>query len=322
ILIIYTARWQRALDDLRQLILEERFLVNDELNSYLLERHEPTELLRMRTIFLRLCQSVRNCDIVPPFIQYESRHMVALRYGVSTCVIYKNLSTIMTAIMCYLYNTLLYRQRVVDMTRDTYSVRFCKGKNEYGSIRALRPFRNQTSGKDISWLNIIVTRDPLERFISGFINKCLREKDREEVCYNCGNNIQCVMERQYERLMGVSQTPSLHHTVEDSHFAPQTWHCELRSNLRRYKLIKYSGSNITLMMNELDLELRKRGVPNDILQDIRSQVLRKRTTHETYNSHERVLYENQLRSSPYLMKLLVKMFYYDYLTFGYSLPNI
>uniref|UniRef100_A0A158PC55 Carbohydrate sulfotransferase n=1 Tax=Angiostrongylus cantonensis TaxID=6313 RepID=A0A158PC55_ANGCA len=134
-------------------------------------------------------------------------------------------------------------------------------KNEYGSIRALRPFRNQTSGKDISWLNIIVTRDPLERFISGFINKY-----REEVCYNCGNNIQCVMERQYERLMGVSQTPSLHHTVEDSHFAPQT------CNLRRYKLIKYSGSNITLMMNELDLELRKRGVPNDILQDIRSQL--------------------------------------------------
>ncbi|KJH49816.1 hypothetical protein DICVIV_04069 [Dictyocaulus viviparus] len=173
-LIVYTTKWQKTFDEIEQSLLEARFLANETLNTYVLQQIGPTEWKRSRSTFFRLCPSVSNCELVPPFIHYESRQMIAPSYGVATCVIYKNMSTILTAIMCYLYDALTYRRQVKDLTHDTYNVRFCKGKNEFNSIRSLASFRNSTTGMKLTWLNILVSRNPLERFISGFINKCIR----------------------------------------------------------------------------------------------------------------------------------------------------
>ncbi|KAK6054770.1 hypothetical protein COOONC_07725 [Cooperia oncophora] len=125
---------------------------------------------------------------------------------------------------------------------------------------------------DLDWLNIMVVREPLERFISGFVNKCILDRNRTNPCYNCGDDIACLMRRQYQRLMGDAQTPSLLHTVEDAHFAPQSWHCELRDNVQKYKIVQYNAKNIKGMINELDSQFSKSGVPQDILGDILSQV--------------------------------------------------
>ncbi|EPB80503.1 hypothetical protein ANCCEY_00400 [Ancylostoma ceylanicum] len=127
----------------------------------------------------------------------------------------------MTSIMCYLYDVLAYQKNVLDLTRDTYSKR---GKNEYDSIRVLDSFRNTTSGPEQPWLNIIVVRDPLDRFLSAFINKCIR-------------------------------------------------HCELRENFRKYKIVKYTGSNTKEMLNELEVEFKNRGVGQGVLDDIRDKFL-------------------------------------------------
>ncbi|VDL73501.1 unnamed protein product [Nippostrongylus brasiliensis] len=174
LLVFSAARWQRTYDDLKSLLLQERFLSDDRLNSYLIEKLGPKELERSRITFLRLCQSASNCGIVPPFIYYESRQMVAPKFRTAACVIYKNVSTILTAIMCYLYDAVTYKKHVTDMIQDTYNKRFCKYKNEYESIRALTSFRNSSSVDSMDWFNILVVRDPLERFISAFVNKCLK----------------------------------------------------------------------------------------------------------------------------------------------------
>ncbi|KAK5978765.1 hypothetical protein GCK32_020161 [Trichostrongylus colubriformis] len=58
-------RWQKSYDELKQLLLKERFLADDKLNPYLLERLGPSELERSRATFLKLCPSVSQC--VPAF---------------------------------------------------------------------------------------------------------------------------------------------------------------------------------------------------------------------------------------------------------------
>ncbi|KAK6018899.1 hypothetical protein OSTOST_15484, partial [Ostertagia ostertagi] len=75
LLLFSILRWQKSYDELKQLLLKERFLADDELNAYLLERLGPRGLERSRTTFLRLCPTVSQCGIVPPFIHYESRQI-------------------------------------------------------------------------------------------------------------------------------------------------------------------------------------------------------------------------------------------------------
>lgn len=53
------------------------------------------------------------------------------------------------------------------------------------------------------WLHLAVSRDPIERFISGFADKCLIEKiykKRKGTCNNCTGNVTCFVEQEYERM--------------------------------------------------------------------------------------------------------------------------
>lgn len=47
-----------------------------------------------------------------------------------------------------------------------------------------------------------------------------------------------------------------------------------------------------------------------------------RTVHSTVMSSSREFLEQRLRSSPYLMEMIVRLFYHDYTLLGYPLPNL
>ncbi|KAK6022825.1 hypothetical protein OSTOST_11462, partial [Ostertagia ostertagi] len=47
-----------------------------------------------------------------------------------------------------------------------------------------------------------------------------------------------------------------------------------------------------------------------------------RTAHSTVTSQARVMLEDRLRTSPYLMELIVRIFYHDFKLFGYPLPDL
>jgi hypothetical protein len=47
-----------------------------------------------------------------------------------------------------------------------------------------------------------------------------------------------------------------------------------------------------------------------------------RTVQSTISTSAREFFENRLRSSPYLIEFIIRMFYHDYVLFGYKLPRL
>ncbi|EPB69653.1 hypothetical protein ANCCEY_11260 [Ancylostoma ceylanicum] len=63
-------------------------------------------------------------------------------------------------------------------------------------------------------------------------------------------------------------------------------------------------------------------VPESSIAYISESLQSGRTAHSTVMSSSRKFLEQRLRSSPYLMEMIVRLFYHDYTLLGYPLPNL
>ena len=122
-----------------------------------------------------------------------------------------------------------------------------------------------------------VVRDPIERFISGFTDKCILEapKFKGPQCYGCEGNVTCFVEKQYARMMNYVSGQSRAVGYEDIHFNPQSWsahppllypvfpfrYCSFRHRLSAFQIVKYrTGEDGLLMIGEILDVLRRAGV--------------------------------------------------------------
>jgi hypothetical protein len=102
----------------------------------------------------------------------------AKEYKLSHCVILKDLSTIMMAIFCYLNNPERFSAENRTITAEFWKIRGCKGVNEWTEIRP-------SLMKHRSWQHLAVIREPIERFLSGWVDKCY--KYVAEIACKCDN---------------------------------------------------------------------------------------------------------------------------------------
>ncbi|KAI6203459.1 hypothetical protein M3Y94_00559100 [Aphelenchoides besseyi] len=174
---------------------------------------------------------IREDEIVPPLRKFESRFRKASGLKTQVCVIEKNMSTILTAIICYFFNPRRFRNANRNVNREVFSGRFCARKNEaYAFMARVPDGLNRTS----EWLHLSVSREPIERFVSGFVDKCLIEKiytKRRGTCNGCRDNVTCFLEREYDRMRRFARGERLN-SFDDRHFFPQNCH---------YKIIRYSN---------------------------------------------------------------------------------
>ncbi|EPB78499.1 hypothetical protein ANCCEY_02459 [Ancylostoma ceylanicum] len=108
--------------------------------------------------------------------------------------------------------------------------------NEYESLSAA----DSRFKIDIrTWSMMAIVRDPVDRFVSGFADKCLRHDFREQVwkkfplrCNGCKTichmtskmqNLTCFMEREYKRMMQRAAEFRRLGNFDDDHFFPQSW---------------------------------------------------------------------------------------------------
>ncbi|PIC54565.1 hypothetical protein B9Z55_003768 [Caenorhabditis nigoni] len=130
------------------------------------------------------------------------------------------------------------------------------------------------------------------------------------------------METELARMWGQIERGTFQKTYEDRHFFPQSWRCNLHQYFQNFTFIPYSSSHNFSITSKLFPIFREHSVPESSLTYIQSALSSGRTAHSTVDSKATSFIEKRLRSSPYLMELLVKMFYHDFVLFNFTLPAI
>lgn len=100
--------------------------------------------------------------------------------------------------------------------------------------------------------------------------------------------------------------------------------CSFNTEFDRYKIIKYMGpfDSKRTYFNELFEMFRQLNVSESSIEYIKSQISQPKTIHTTFATEARKFLEDRLTKSPFLMEFVIRMFYYDYITFGFDLPEI
>uniref|UniRef100_A0A0K0E9J0 Sulfotransferase domain-containing protein n=1 Tax=Strongyloides stercoralis TaxID=6248 RepID=A0A0K0E9J0_STRER len=269
----------------------------------------------------RICNQLKkNDNCLPLFRNFDSKYRISPFHNLIYCVIEKNLSTLFVAIVCLLFDKRKFMASGLSVTDNLYEKRICKGLNEYKSVSSVASTYNIDK-----FHFLLVSRDPIERFVSGFVDKCILETKRNNhatsKCYGCHDNVTCVVEELTERAK-IFAANGGEFSYEDIHLFPQNWHCNLREHFERYHVLKYNEDDSVLIRQILDL-FREIGVDMDIVHkviyDLRYE---KKTPHTTRGTPERSKVLKEIFSNKQLLKKIVSLFYYDYVLFGYKIPDI
>ncbi|RCN23775.1 hypothetical protein ANCCAN_30537 [Ancylostoma caninum] len=116
-----------------------------------------------------LAMIIDNSSILPPFFRFREEYLVVKKYRLATCQIEKVMTTIRDGIFCYLTDSKNFTANNRTMSKEYWRNRFCSD---------LRHFRNDLDQiyEELGPNPILFTivRDPLDRFISGYVDKCLK----------------------------------------------------------------------------------------------------------------------------------------------------
>ncbi|CAD5223644.1 unnamed protein product [Bursaphelenchus okinawaensis] len=197
------------------------------------------------------------------------------------------------------------------------SVRFCNESIEQWRIDEWTEQHNQQG----EYTLFTFVREPINRFLSAFVNKCVVEKILD--CYDCGEDVECFIYKLRDRMWKYLEGK---HTlsVMDRHVIPQTWHCKMRYYLNEFTIFRYVSTSSTeykIYLTELTDILMKRNVPQDQISYVMRGLTGGHSPHSTSNSSARSDYKSQLMSRPDLLKILVDLYYYDFVTFGFPFPD-
>jgi hypothetical protein len=107
---------------------------------------------------------------------------------------------------------------------------------------------------------------------------------------------------------------------DEQHFFPQNWRCHYSQHLTKYKIIRFTNSKE--FFTSVFAAFEKQGVPKEDIDFLREQIDKGRKIHSTDGKLERAELERKIRADPYLMKMLVHSYYYDFLLLDYPFPEV
>jgi hypothetical protein len=89
-----------------------------------------------------------------------------------------------------------------------------------------------------------------------------------------------------------------------------------------FHFLRYDPDSAEFFDNELGSFLESRNVSQLALDYIRRHIIAIGTSHSTNDFELKQFLEDKIRGSPYLMSLIIRLYYYDYKAFNLPLPEI
>ncbi|KIH54634.1 hypothetical protein ANCDUO_15219 [Ancylostoma duodenale] len=96
--------------------------------------------------------------------------------------------------------------------------------------------------------------------------------------------------------------------------------CDFNSHFNNYQILKFDSFNPSQLIDGLAAILRKHHVPEESVDYIKTSISTARTAHRTMGTAEQQQTKEAILSSKYLMDLLIKMYFYDYVLLGFPIP--
>ncbi|WKY07235.1 hypothetical protein Q1695_007010 [Nippostrongylus brasiliensis] len=190
----------------------------------------------------------------------------------------------------------------------------CEGRNFFKRYKQIRSI-----ARNGPWINFAFVREPADRFLSGFLHVCRDSVTGHRDCEGCFGDMKCVLRKAFE----YSQRFLVDKNVDSHlfwHVSPQNWHCEFRDNLESFKLVQYSPSRRDKVAEDLSELLREGKVNDSDIDVIISQVSNGTTAHAT-NHRRNDQFSNEMQNEE-IKRLLVKVYFWDYILFNFPLPHV
>ncbi|CAI5453748.1 unnamed protein product [Caenorhabditis angaria] len=253
--------------------------------------------------------------ILPYMGNFRADYLTVPQYNLTACLYRKSMSQMTTNAMCLLYDPEHFLSGNHSFNETWKNERSCNPYDRNGFGGFAENLRNTSQNT-----RFVFIRDPFDRFISFYLDKCLHEKQ----CYNCEpEDLRCVVKNIYESLLKISkgekqlESSFNNSTYMDMHATPTTWVCDF-NKFRNVYYIMIIGSSFDERKEPISkfVEILKRkNVPEKYISKIQENLLTSETHHSTHNSEMRKRAEEKVRNDKILREYLHKLYFYDYLVF-------
>uniref|UniRef100_A0A0K0FPT5 Sulfotransferase family-containing protein n=1 Tax=Strongyloides venezuelensis TaxID=75913 RepID=A0A0K0FPT5_STRVS len=271
--------------------------------------------------------SDKEACIRMPLKPFRGEYVIANDYKINTCIMGKTFSSMQLGIFCYLYDEKNFIKKFKNRKDKAADRHICKNSNRYHQMsEVIKKFSDDNDTQYFStWNNLLVVREPISRFISGFVQLCVLNIGlplNHPYCFGCGKNMHCFLTNLYNDIRKVVDGKKKPVYFIKYHFYPQTWQCQYNLYKDQYVIIQYEAVEKKKFYGKYLEKLENSDVPKEKLEFIKRILFTSKISHSTYDKVETKKYKKAIYKNQRLLTLISKIFYDDYLEFGFPLPLI
>uniref|UniRef100_A0A0N5C138 Sulfotransfer_1 domain-containing protein n=1 Tax=Strongyloides papillosus TaxID=174720 RepID=A0A0N5C138_STREA len=258
----------------------------------------------------------------------KESYFVAPRYKLATCAVHKSFSAMLTSILCYLNMEKVFFKRYNHLAGFNFNHKTCVTKKNSHLNSFSELIKIHSKGDEVNflktWKVIMVVRNPIERFISGFVHLCYTNKVRnyKEFCLGCGKDFKCFVNKLHSILTSGYKSAIHAYFQTKAHFYPQNMQCNYLKNKNKFIVLKFDPKNLESFYRSLEEILIQQKVPREKVEFIDKEIRTYRIKHSTTGKSKTMEFIKKFYKEKDVIRKLIEIYYGDFKEFDFQIPNI